>query len=341
MRRRSILLLGFGIGYSLLFLLSIMFIVPRYLHGGLGGFLLALITDTEPEGRLTISFLRPLIWILIPFASVTFCVLSGAAYGVSPKSRGLFSKFARLGGALFFVASFVPAILVVRELLIYHTFGVTSPDVVNLLTNFAHVFRGIMSPTAILGSGRGWVVPIVIFAETGLFFGFFLPGDSLLVTIGVLASVGRANLALLIPFTILGAILGGQLSYAIGRQSGEALSLRYRFVQDNVQRASEFYSKYGGKAIILARFVPVVRTFAPLVGGAARMSYSRFTIANVTGGALWVVSVTLAGYFVGSLVPNVTYYLNPLILIVILSSPLVWILAWFWGRYEPKRLHGK
>ena len=109
-------------------------------------------------------------------------------------------------------------------------------------------------------------------------------------------------------------------------------SVGYRFVRDNVQRASEFYSKHGGKAIVLARFVPVVRTFAPIVAGAARMSYYRFTISNIIGGALWVLSVTLAGYFVGSLVPAVTDYLNPLILVVILTSPLVWMLAWVWGR---------
>ena len=158
---------------------------------------------------------------------------------------------------------------------------------------------------------------------------------SLLFTVGVLGSMGRVNLALLIPFSILGALLGDQLGYAIGRQSGEALAYRYAFVRDNVQRASQFYSTYGGKAIVLARFVPVVRTFAPLVAGAAGMSYSRFTICNFAGGALWVLSVMLAGYFVGSLAPAVTGYLNPLILVVILTSPIVWMIAWVGG--EPRR----
>jgi len=314
-----------------LFILSILIIVPRYLSGGLGGFFLALLTDTEPEGRLT-SFFRPLIWILIPLTSLGLCAMSWVFYGVSSRSSRPLGKLPRLGGALFLIASFLPAIVVVRELLIYRVLGVSLPNVVGALTGFVLVFRDIVNPTMLLGRRGVWVVPVVIFVETGLFFGFFLPGDSLLLTVGVLGSAGYVDLATLIPFTILGALLGDQLSYAIGRRSGEALADRYQFVRDNVQRASEFYSTYGGKAIVLARFVPVVRTFAPLVAGAAEMSYTRFTISNFAGGALWVISVMLAGYFVGSLAPAVTSYLNPLILVVILTSPLVWIIAWIWGR---------
>ncbi len=332
LKRNISLLVLFGVVYSLLFVLSVLFIVPRYLSGGLGGFLLALLTDTEPEGRPATSFFAPLIWILIPLASLGLCAMSWVTYGVSSRSTGPIRKLGRLGGALLLVASFLPAIVVARELLVYRIFGVALPNVVGILTNFVFVMKDIMNPTLLVGRRGAWVVPVVIFVETGLFFGFFLPGDSLLLTVGVLGSVGYVDLALLIPFSILGAIVGDQLGYAIGRRSGEALAHRYRFVRDNVQRASEFYSKHGGKAIVLARFVPVVRTFAPIVAGAARMSYYRFTISNIIGGALWVLSVTLAGYFVGSLVPAVTDYLNPLILVVILTSPLVWMLAWVWGR---------
>ena len=321
-----------GAAYSVLFVLSVLFIVPRYLSGGLGGFFLALLTDTEPEGLRVRSFFAPLIWILTPLMSLGLCAMSWVTYGVPSRSNRPLGKLARLGGALFLVASFLPAIVVVRELLIYRVFGVSPPGVVGTLTSFVLVLRDIMNPTMLLGRGGVWVVPVVIFVETGLFFGFFLPGDSLLLTVGVLGSMGHVNLALLIPFSILGALLGDQLGYAIGLQSGEALADRYQFVRDNVLRASEFYSTYGGKAIVLARFVPVVRTFAPIVAGAAGMSYSRFTISNFAGGTLWVLSVMLAGYFVGRLVPAVTGYLNPLILVVILTSPLVWMFAWIWGR---------
>lgn len=325
MKRTSSILLSFSIGYSLLFVLSVLFIVPRYLSGGLGGFLLALLTDTEPEGRLVTSLFPPLIWTLIPLTSIGLCVMSWVTYSASSRSTKPLRKLAQLGGALFFAASFLPAILVVRELLVYHIFGVALPNVVGILTNVVLVLRTIMNPTLLLGRGSSWVVPVVIFVETGLFFGFFLPGDSLLLTVGVLGAIGYVDLTSLIPFSILAAIVGDQLGYAIGRRSGEVLVHRYRFVHDNVQRASEFYAKHGGKAIVLARFVPVVRTFAPVVAGAAGMRYSRFTISNVAGGALWVTSVTLAGYFVGSHVPKVAHYLDPLIVIVILTSPLVWM----------------
>ena len=331
MRRRLSPQLLFAIGYSLLFALSVAFIVPHFLPGGVGGFLLALITDTEPEGRPLRTFFSPLIWILIPLTSIGLCVVSWVSYGVAARSTRLLRDLTKLGGVLFFAASFFPAILVVRELLIFHIFGVELPNFVDLLTNFVFVFRDVMNPTLLLGRGL-WVIPIVVFVETGLFFGFFLPGDSLLLTAGVLASVGRVELALLIPFSILAAFVGDQLGYAMGRRSGDALSGRYRFVRDNVKRASEFYSKHGGKAIVLARFVPVVRTFAPMVAGAARMRYLRFTVFNLAGGMLWVLSITLAGYFLGTHFPRVAGYLNPLLLAVIVSSPLVWTLAWAWGR---------
>ena len=271
--------------------------MPRHLSHGLGGFLLALLTDTEPEGRRITSFFAPLVWITIPLASICLCVLSWVTYVASSKSTRPVSNLVQLGSTLIFAASFVPAILVVRELLIYRIFGVDLPTVVDGITNFVRVLKVFMNPALLFGRRGVWVIPVVIFAETGLFFGFFLPGDSLLLTVGVVAYLGRLNLALVIPLSILAAILGDQLGYTIGRQSGEALAYRYRFVRDNLQRANEFYSKHGGKSIILARFPPVVRTFAPIVAGAARMQYFRFTISNIAGGALWVLSVTLAGYF--------------------------------------------
>jgi membrane-associated protein len=331
MKRITGLVFSFVIAYSVLFVLSVLFIVPRYLSGRLGDFLLALLMDTEPEGRLLTSFYSPLFWLVIPLTSIGFCVISMVTYSVSTRSAKPLRRLGQFGGVLFFAASFLPAVLVVRELLVYRVRGVALPGFVSVLDSFVHVLKDIINPTLLLGHGA-WAVPIIIFVETGLFFGFFLPGDSLLLTVGVLGAVGYVDLTSLIPSSIAAAIMGDQLGYAIGRRSGEALARRFRFVRENVERASVFYDRHGGKAVVLARFVPVVRTFAPIVAGAAGMSYSRFTLSNIVGGALWVVSIALAGYFVGRQVPVVANYLNPIIIVVVISSPLVWMLAWVWGR---------
>jgi membrane-associated protein len=314
----------------MLFVLSLLFIVPQYLSGGLGDFLLALLTETEPEGRLVISFYSPLLWMLIPLTSIGLCVMSWISYGASDGSTEV--KLGRVGGLLFLAASIFPAVLVVRELLVFSQLGHVLPGIMDALNTFVLVLSDLVNPTLLVGHRGSWAVPIIIFVETGLFFGFFLPGDSLLLTVGVLGAIGFVDLTSLIPTSIIGAILGDQLGYAIGRRSGDALASRYSFVRENVKRASTFYDKHGGKAVVLARFVPVVRTFAPMVAGAARMSYSRFTISNIAGGALWVISVMLAGYFVGRQVPVLAGYLDDIILVVIISSPLVWALAWMWGR---------
>src|SRR5208283_191175 len=334
--KRVNLLLIFGVGYSLLFLLSILYIVPQYLSGGLGGFLLSLVTDTEPEGRFVGSIFHPLVWTLIPLTSIGLCVMSWITYSLEDKSTKAFRELAQLSGAVLFVASFVPAILVVHKLLVDPVFGLASSNNLDVLSNFVLILKDTVNPTLILGRRSVWVVPLVIFVETGLFFGFFLPGDSILLTIGVLGYFGHVDLPLLIMLSILAAIAGDQLGYTIGRQSGQVLISRYRFVHDNMQRASKFYSRHGGKAIIFARFVPVVRSFAPVVAGAAGMSYSRFTISNITGGMLWVLSVTLAGYFVGGHIPHASEYLSPLLLLVILGSPLVWMFTWLWGRTKQR-----
>lgn len=335
--KRTNLLLIFGIAYSVLFILSILYIVPQYLSGGLGGFLLSLVSDTEPEGRFVGSFFHPLVWTLIPLTSIGLCVMSWVTYGVEVRSNKMLRELAQLSAALLFVASFLPAILVVDKLLGYQVFGlVSSNDLVNILSSFVLVLKGTVNPALMLGRRGVWVVPLVIFVETGLFFGFFLPGDSLLLTVGVLGYFGHVDLPLLILLSILAAISGDQLGYAIGRRSGRALATRYRFARDNMERASKFYSKHGGKAIMFARFVPVVRTFAPVVAGAAGMRYSRFTISNIAGGVFWVLSVTLAGYFAGGHIPHVNEYISPLLLVVIMASPLVWIFTWLWSRTKQK-----
>jgi len=170
-------------------------------------------------------------------------------YSASTRSAKPLRRLGQLGCGLFFAASFLPAVLVVRELLVYRVFGVVLPGFVTVLNSFVLVLKDIINPTSLLGHGGAWAVPIVIFVETGLFFGFFLPGDSLLLTVGVLGVVGYVNLTWLIPFSILGAIVGDQLGYAIGRRSGDALARRFRFVRENVERASVFYDRHGGKRL--------------------------------------------------------------------------------------------
>ncbi len=162
----------------------------------------------------------------------------------------------------------------------------------------------------------------IVFIETGLFIGFFLPGDSLLVTAGIMAAAGYLDLRWLIPLTILAAIIGDQVNYAIGYRAGVALMSRYERFRPHLERAHAFYEKHGAKTIVLARFVPIVRTFAPAVAGAARMNYRTFVTYNIVGGIVWVLSTTLTGYFLGRAIPHIDRYLHLVIAIVVFLSIL-------------------
>jgi membrane-associated protein len=145
----------------------------------------------------------------------------------------------------------------------------------------------------------------IVFAETGLAIGFFLPGDSLLVVAGLFAAAGKLNLALLMVTLFVAAVVGDAVGYLSGKKAGEALFTRPKsrfFNPKHLRHAHEFYEKHGGKTIIIARFVPIVRTFAPIVAGAAKMSYRQFVTYNIVGGFAWVMSMLLAGYFLGGLV---------------------------------------
>jgi membrane-associated protein len=147
-------------------------------------------------------------------------------------------------------------------------------------------------------------IAAIIFIETGLFFGFFFPGDSLLIVAGIFASTGVIDLRLLIPSAAIAAILGDQVGYTIGFRLGGTLETRYLRFQKNIQRAQDFYQKHGAKTITIARFVPVIRTFAPPVAGAAGMNYRRFVTYNILGGVGWVSVTTLAGYVLGKSIPR-------------------------------------
>ncbi|HKC00565.1 MAG TPA: VTT domain-containing protein [Terriglobales bacterium] len=169
------------------------------------------------------------------------------------------------------------------------------------------------------------IVSGILFVETGLFVGFFLPGDSLLVTAGIFAGQQVVPLHWLLVPGMLCAIIGDQLGYWIGRSAGPALYKRedsFLFRRSHLQRAHDFYAKYGGRAVILARFVPIVRTFCPPVAGAAKMPYSRYLLFDICGGIFWVSSMVLGGYLLGSRVPNIGKYLHLVIGTIILLSIL-------------------
>lgn len=181
----------------------------------------------------------------------------------------------------------------------------------------------------------------IVFTETGLFFGFFLPGDSLLVTAGLVAQQGQLDIVTLLVVLSVAAIGGDAAGYWIGRRAGPRLFQRENsrlFKRGHLLAAEAFYRKHGGKTIVLARFVPFVRTFAPAVAGAAGMPYGAFTLYNVAGGLAWVFSTTLVGYYLGALVPNLDVYLLPLIALVVLVSMLPAIIhVWRERRASARR----
>ena len=152
----------------------------------------------------------------------------------------------------------------------------------------------------------------IVFAESGLFFGFFLPGDSLLLTAGLLASQGFFDIKILILGCCFGAIAGDSVGYWFGNKTGPKIFKRPNsllFKRENLLKAKAFYEKHGGKTIILARFMPFIRTFAPIVAGAGEMHYYRFLFFNIFGGIFWVLLMSLLGYFLGELVPDIDKYI--------------------------------
>ena len=165
----------------------------------------------------------------------------------------------------------------------------------------------------------------IVFAESGLFFGFFLPGDSLLLTAGLLASQGKLEIAALLIILPIAAILGDNVGYWFGKKTGSRIFNRDEsllFRRKNLLAAQAFYDRHGGKTIILARFMPFIRTFAPIVAGAVEMPFRRFFTFNVIGGLLWGVGVTLAGYYLGQVIPDIDRYFLVVVGAVIVVSAL-------------------
>ena len=171
------------------------------------------------------------------------------------------------------------------------------------LYELIHQIKGYIDPRTIAAAGYV-VLTLVVFAETGLAVGFFLPGDSLLVVAGIFAARGDLNVLVLLVTLFVAAVVGDAVGFWSGAKVGPRLFTRQKsllFRPSHLEKAQAFYDKYGGKTIIIARFVPIIRTFAPIVAGAAQMSYRRFLAYNVFGGFLWVFSMILAGYFLGSI----------------------------------------
>lgn len=163
----------------------------------------------------------------------------------------------------------------------------------------------------------------IIFAESGLLIGFFLPGDSILFTAGFLAAKGILSLPILLVTCFVAAVLGDNVGYAFGYRIGKRLFQRKDslfFHKQNVLKAQKFYEKHGAKTIVIARFMPVVRTFAPIVAGIGTMHYRTFVIYNLVGGILWALGLNIAGYFLGSLIPDVDRYLLPIIIFIVVAS---------------------
>ena len=191
---------------------------------------------------------------------------------------------------------------------------------------FGFSINAFLQTTGLLG------VVAIIFAESGLFIGFFLPGDSLLFTAGFLASQGVFSIWLLILGCVCAAVAGDSVGYAFGNRVGKQLFTRedsFFFRKKHLERAKAFYEVYGAKTIVLSRFLPVIRSFAPIVAGAGDMKYRTFLTYNVIGGAIWAGGMTGLGYILGSVIPNVDHYIIPLVAgIVVLSflPPLIHIM---------------
>jgi membrane-associated protein len=188
-----------------------------------------------------------------------------------------------------------------------------------------NLFHQIYDVEFLVRAGGLVVLTIIVFVETGLLIGFFLPGDSLLVTAGIFAAKGDLDLLTLNLALSAAAIVGDTVGYRIGYTTGPKIFTRENsllFNRKHLLSAKEFYDRYGGFTIVIARFIPIIRTFAPVVAGVGAMSYKRFLAFNVFGGTFWVMTTTLAGYFLGTLIPNIHEQIHLVIAIVIFLSLL-------------------
>lgn len=219
------------------------------------------------------------------------------------------------------------------------------------LLEFLHTVKEYLNPKFIidtmldqLGIYVYFGLFFIVFAETGLAVGFFLPGDSLLVVSGLFAAAGKLNIALVLIAFFLGSVIGDSTGYWTGRTMGKTIFNRessYIFKPSRVEKAKKFFDKHGAKTIIMARFVPIVRTFAPIVIGATEMPYVKFLTYSVFGGLLWICSMVLAGYFIGGLIETafgikLDEHIDKVVIVVVLLSIVPIIIEYFKARRERK-----
>lgn len=181
----------------------------------------------------------------------------------------------------------------------------------------------MIDPISIVQAAGYTGLTAIIFAESGLLIGFFLPGDSVLFAAGFLASQGVLNIYILLPLLFLAAVIGDNVGYTFGFRLGPKIFKREDslfFQKENLVKAQAFFERHGGKTIIIARFIPVVRTFAPILAGVGKMKYKTFLIYNLVGAVLWAVGLLLLGFFLGSLIPGIDRYLLPIILLIVIIS---------------------
>ena len=195
------------------------------------------------------------------------------------------------------------------------------------------LFHQLKDPRLLVQAGGYIGLTAIIFSETGLLIGFFLPGDSLLVTAGLLSSQPQfgLNMWLLGVLLTLAAIIGNTVGYAIGLYTGPRLFTRddsLLFKKKHLYQAQTFYEKHGGKTLIIARFMPIVRTFVPVVAGLAKMNMRSYTAYNVLGAVLWIWLMLFTGYFLGRYIPGIEHHITKVILVVIFLSLLPGIISW-------------
>lgn len=184
-------------------------------------------------------------------------------------------------------------------------------------------FHDLIDPLTIIKTLGLLGVVLIVFAESGLFFGFFFPGDSLLFTAGFLASQDLISIWWLLILSFIAAVIGDNVGYAFGRKTGPMIFSKedsFFFQKKHIEKAHRFYEKYGKKTIIFARFVPIVRTFAPIIAGVGEMDYKTFISYNLVGGFLWTWGMLGSGYILGNIIPNAEKYLTPIILAIIVIS---------------------
>ena len=202
------------------------------------------------------------------------------------------------------------------------------------------LFHRIYDVEFLVRTGGLLALVAIVFVETGLLIGFFLPGDSLLVTAGVFAARGDLDLLTLNVTLSLAAIAGDSVGYGIGARTGPKIFTRensFFFNRKHLISAKEFYDRYGGFTIFIARFMPIIRTFAPVVAGVGAMEYRKFIAYNVFGGIFWVLTTTLAGFFLGRAIPNIQESIHMVIAVVIFLSLLPGIIKFVSVKWQARR----